>query len=156
MARQVMPILRRQLPQCTLSLVGMAAGPNITSLQDPSFGIDFVGEVEDVRPYMRSADVFVIPLRFGGGTRLKALEAMAAGVPVVSTSLGVAGLGAAEAGVVRVADSPAGFADAVTELMGDESLRRRLSREARRFVEERYPWQAIAQRLEQVIAEVTR
>lgn len=151
MAHEVMPILRRALPTAHLSLVGMAPHPSVQRLHRPEEGIEVIGEVEDVRPYMVAADLFVIPLRVGGGTRLKALEALSVGLPVVATSRGVEGLDAVRAGVVSVGNSAEEVAAEVTRMLSDEEARRRVGRAGRTFVENRYSWPAIGERLEHQI-----
>jgi glycosyltransferase involved in cell wall biosynthesis len=148
MCNTVMPEIRRRVPAAQLRLVGVGMGPEVRGRHNPAEGVEVVGEVDDVRPYMEDADLYVIPLRVGGGTRLKALEALAVGLPVVTTSRGVEGLGLTEAGLVVVADTPADFAAAVARVLGDRAQREHRIRAGRRFVEERYDWRSIAGVLE--------
>jgi glycosyltransferase involved in cell wall biosynthesis len=98
------------------------------------------GYVDDVRPVVREAGVYVVPLRVGGGTRLKVLDAMAMGRAIVSTSVGCEGIAAKDGEHLVVADSPMRFADAVLELLADPDRRRRLGHAARSLVERRYSW----------------
>jgi glycosyltransferase involved in cell wall biosynthesis len=114
----------------------------------------FTGFVDDVRPYIRESAVFVIPLRVGGGTRLKAFEAMALGCPVVSTTIGVEGL-SLEAGTHFLrADTPADFADAVVRLLADRPLRHQVSQAARKLVETKFDSDIAALAFEGVCASV--
>ena len=101
------------------------------------------GYVEDVRPVIAGSAVCVVPLRQGGGTRLKILEAMALGVPVVSTTKGAEGLDVVDGAHLLLADEPHDFAAATVRLMRDGALRARLAEQARARVEERYDWRAI-------------
>jgi glycosyltransferase involved in cell wall biosynthesis len=96
----------------------------------------FSGFVDDVRPYVHDAHVYVIPLRVGGGTRIKVYEAMALGCPVVSTRIGVEGLPVENECHFLEANSAADMAAAVISLLGNRGRRERLSRQARRFVED--------------------
>ena len=149
---EVLPLIRERCPDVRLQIVGMNPHPRLDALRgDPA--VEITGAVPDVRPYLRAAAVYVVPLRVGGGTRLKALEAMACARPIVSTSLGVEGLGAENGRELLLADRPDIFADAVLVLLRDEGkLRRYLGAQARRFVEERYRWETIAPLLEEVYA----
>ena len=112
------------------------------------------GLVDDVRPHMRDAAVFVVPLRVGGGTRLKIFEALAMAKAVVSTSVGAEGLPLVPGEHFLRADDPAEFARAVTSLVHDPSRRRALGVAGRRLVEERYAWARVAAEFEARCEEV--
>ena len=114
------------------------------------------GRVDDVRPYMRDAAVYVVPLRIGGGTRLKIFEAMAMGKAVVSTTVGAEGLPVTPGEHVLLADEPRTFARAVVRLLRDVGRRRELERAARALVVERYDWSAVAGELEDALIRVAR
>ena len=107
------------------------------------FGVELTGYVDDVRPHMRDALCIVVPLRSGGGTRLKILNAWAMAKPVVATRVGCEGLDAVDGENILVRDDPADFAEAIRMLAVDAPLRRRLGENARRTVEERYSWDVI-------------
>ena len=119
--------------------------------------VEITGAVPDVRPYLRDAAAYVIPMRVGGGTRYKALEAMATARPIVSTSLGVEGIDVAHERELLIADSAPAFAAAVTRLAadraGDGALARRLGASARAFVTANYAWERIIPTIEQVHAD---
>jgi glycosyltransferase involved in cell wall biosynthesis len=106
--------------------------------------------VPDVRPYIAGAGVYVVPLRIGGGTRLKVLEAMAMGQALVSTRLGCDGFDFADGREVRFADAPDAFAEAVTALLADRAAAAALGQRARAYVETHYGWDAIIPKLEAV------
>jgi glycosyltransferase involved in cell wall biosynthesis len=138
---EIWPLVRRSAPQATLAIVGKDPPPAVRALAGDSVAV--TGTVPDVRPWMQTASVFVVPLRSGGGTRLKILEAQASGRAVVSTSLGCEGLAVTSGQDILVADEPAAFADAVVRCLRDPALRARLGAAGRALVEQRYRWEAI-------------
>ena len=107
-------------------------------------GVEFTGFVDDVRPHVHASDVFVIPLRVGGGTRIKAFEAMAMGCPVVSTAIGMEGLAVTPDEHFLLREDAAGFAGAVVALLGDAGSRLALATRARAVVEARFGHRAAA------------
>ena len=109
--------------------------------------VEFTGFVDDLRPLVRDAAVYVVPLRAGSGTRLKILEAMAMGKAIVSTRIGAEGIGLRHGETALLADTPEDFTAAVCRLLGDADLRRRLGAAARRAAERDYGWDAIGERL---------
>jgi glycosyltransferase involved in cell wall biosynthesis len=139
----IWPRIRSEVPQAAMFLVGASCPPDLAALDSPADGFNVVGFVDDVRPSLRTARVFLMPLRAGSGTRLKALQAMAAGCPIVSTAQGVEGLGA-DASSVRVRETAEEIADDVVTLLLDERLRVEQARNARAFVEETFGWERIA------------
>jgi glycosyltransferase involved in cell wall biosynthesis len=150
---KIWPLIHTQMPEATLSIVGHAPPREILQ-----FGhlpnVTVTGSVPDVRPYLGAAQVVVVPLRIGSGTRLKILEALAMGRAVVSTSLGSEGLALQEGRHLLVADESAAFAARVTELLRDPARRAELGREGRRLVEETYDWRVIGLRLEAALREM--
>lgn len=142
---EVFPLIRRERPDATLDIVGLRPWPDVRAL-DKVDGVSVVPDVDDTGPYLAAARVAVVPLRIGSGTRLKVLEAMSCGRPVVGTSIGVEGLGAIDGQHLAIADDPTAFAAAVLRLFSDESLARALVSEGRRLVEERFAWPRIQQR----------
>lgn len=117
---------------------------------------EVMGYVEDLGQVMKRARVFVVPLRRGGGTRLKVLDAMARGVPVVSTSIGCAGIDVAPGRDLLVGDEPDAFASAIERLLEDDRLWMTLSRRARHRVEAQYAWTAIGKELDSVLKQIVR
>jgi sugar transferase (PEP-CTERM/EpsH1 system associated) len=148
----ILPIIRAVVPEVSLSVVGRDPPPRVQSLARE--GVAITGTVPDVRPWMNRAAVFVVPLRVGGGTRLKILEAMASGRPVVSTSLGCEGLDVKDGHNILVADTPAAFAAAVVRCLRDPELRRTLGAHGRALVQERYQWDAIGRGLSDFLTEM--
>lgn len=152
---QVWPEIRRRVPEAHLYIVGKAPHPEVQRLgREP--GITVTGYVPDILPYFGGADVYIVPLRVGGGTRLKVLEALATGLPMVSTRLGAEGIELQDGEHALLADTPAAFSAAVVRLLHDPALRERLSRQARQLAEERYDWRRIVPRLFPLYEELTK
>jgi sugar transferase (PEP-CTERM/EpsH1 system associated) len=145
--REMLPLIRRTVPDVTVSIVGRAPTPTVTALAR-QHGVIVTGRVDDVRPFVRDAAVYVVPLRIGGGTRLKIFEAMAMGKAVVSTAIGAEGLPVTDGEHLLLADEPRAFADAVVRLLGDVEQRRRLEVAARSLVLAHYDWSAVAGEME--------
>ena len=146
---EVLPLVRREVPGVRFYIVGRSPHRRVLRLaKDPA--VTVTGYVDDVRPYIAAASVYVVPLRVGGGTRLKVLEALACGKAIVSTSLGCEGLGLTPGRELLVADTPLEFARRVVELLRSPGRREELGRAARRSAEERYDWRLIVPKLERV------
>lgn len=151
----VWPLVLQARPRARFVVVGRNPPAGLVD-KARGLGVTFTGFVDDVRPFVHQAHVYVIPLRIGGGTRIKVFEAMAMGCPVVSTPLGVEGL-PVEAGLHYVEAAEARqMAGEIDRLLADTSRRRRLSGEARRLVEERMSARAAAQVFEGICAQVAR
>ncbi len=149
-AKEIFPFMRKLLPKIVFRIVGRRPSELLKARLSAMAGIDFVGEVKDVRPYLDRAAVIVVPLRIGGGSRLKILEALAAGKAVVSTSIGAEGLDLKPGRDVLIADSPQDFARCVMDLLLAKAARRELGANGRKLVTETYGWNGIAMRLETV------
>lgn len=145
-ARDVWPELQRKKPELVFTIVGRDPAPAVRQLSAIS-GIEVTGSVDDVRPYYREAAAAVVPLNVGGGSRLKILEAMAAGVPVVSTSQGAEGLALENGKNILLADKPRQLADSILQALEDEALRGRLIESGRQLVAEQYDWSMIGAKL---------
>jgi len=142
--QDVFPLVHRDCPDIRLRITGSTAGVDLVPLEQNH--VEFTGYVQDIRPIVAGSAVCVVPLRQGGGTRLKILEAMALGTAVVSTSKGAEGLDVMDGVHLLIADDPAAFASATRSLLQDAGLRDRLVTNARRLVEERYDWREIGGR----------
>lgn len=134
----IFPRLRTVYPLLRFVVAGGDVPTSVRERTDA--GLDVLGSVDDIRPHIASAELVVVPLRVGGGTRLKILEAMAMAKPVVSTTLGAEGLDVTHGQDILLADSPSDFARSVSALLDDAELRRRLGASGRRLVVERYDW----------------
>ena len=152
-SREVLPMILAAEPKVCFQIVGMNPHPRLDELRDNP-QVEITGAVVDTRPFIQAAAVYVIPMRIGGGTRFKALEAMASASAIVSTTLGVEGIPVENGREMLIADAPTDFAAATLRLIADARLGRTLGKElgsnGRRFVEARYAWSSIVPRLEDV------
>jgi glycosyltransferase involved in cell wall biosynthesis len=143
--------VRAQVPNAQLRVVGKNPPASLVQRNVP--GVSFTGFVDDVRDHVRDADAFVIPLRVGGGTRIKAFEAMAMGLPVVSTSIGIEGLDVDDGTHFLRADGAEALATATLKLVADGGLRLKLSRAARELVEARFGHRVAAEVFGRILLE---
>lgn len=137
------PLIHARRPELRLVIVGAQPPEQIRALA--SDNVVVTGTVDDVRPYYHSALASVVPLRVGGGTRLKVLEAMAAGTPVVSTTLGAEGLAVTHGRDILIADTPEAMADAVVTMHPDSPQRQELLTNARQLVQNKYDWNVVGE-----------
>lgn len=138
--QEVFPLILSARPRTTITFAGRNPSPEIRGLS----GAHVTGTVPDVRPYLWGASVSVVPLRIGGGTRLKIYEAMAAGLPVVSTRVGAEGLAVADGRDICLADDAENFAHHVLQLLNNPGERKVLA-------PERFSWESVADRFEQIL-----
>ncbi|MCZ2097341.1 MAG: glycosyltransferase [Anaerolineae bacterium] len=148
-ADEVLPKIREAVPGATFFIVGSQPHARLQPLRERD-GVQITGWVPDVNPFLHAAAVFVVPLRMGSGTRLKILQAMAAGRAVVSTTLGAQGLDAQDGIALRLADSAAEFARQVVALLRDPDQRCALGRAGAELVARQYEWSVIVPRLLEV------
>lgn len=153
--REIFPLIQAQRPKVKLLVTGKTDGVPLDRLPHND-GVIFTGYLNDIFSAVAQSWVSIVPLRIGAGTRLKILEALALGTPVVSTSKGVQGLELTPRQDLLVADEPERFADAVVQLLKDEVYRKMLGDNGQRAVCARYDWQNIAQQLDAFIEQVVR
>ena len=151
-AQEIWPRIAEAHPNARLKIIGGQAPQSLQALARP--GIEFTGFVSDLRPHLAEAAAVIVPLRLGGGTRLKIVEAMAMGKAVVSTMLGAEGIEATPGRDLLVADEPAAFADAVNRLLADPGLAKRVGQSARELAVRRYAWSGAAKALESFYREI--
>jgi glycosyltransferase involved in cell wall biosynthesis len=148
---EVWPIVMRARPDVNAVIVGRNPPADlIAKAKERGLPWEFTGFVDDIRPYVAAGHVYVIPLRVGSGTRIKAFEAMSMGRPVVSTTVGVEGLDVTHGEHYLAADTAEAFAQSILRLLDDAELRERLARAARGRVEERFSWSHVARQFEAI------
>lgn len=147
---QVLPLLRREVPQLRLRLVGARPAPVLRRLARSQPNVDLVGEVPRMQPHLARAAAAVVPLRAGSGQQFKLLEAMAAGTPVVSSSLSARSVQAVDGRHLLIADDAAAMSAALLRLLSSPALAQKLALEARRHVEAEFSWARSAHELESV------
>jgi len=145
-ARNVWPAVRGKKPELVFTIVGRDPSPEVRALSSKD-GVEVTGSVDDVRPFYREAIAAVVPLNVGGGSRLKILEAMAAGVPVVSTKLGAEGLDSSDGENILLTDGPAEIGEAVIRIIDDNELAGRLIAGGYALIRERYDWSTLGAKL---------
>jgi glycosyltransferase involved in cell wall biosynthesis len=145
--KQIFPLISKERPDVRLQILGRGAPQRVVNLgQIPN--VDFVGFVDDVRPYLWSASASIVPIQTGGGTRFKILESLAAGCPVVSTNLGAEGLELLDGIHCYIADDAELFAQRVLELIDNPEIAGSLAKNGQEFVINKYDWASVAPKLE--------
>jgi polysaccharide biosynthesis protein PslH len=144
--RDIWPRIAEAHPEARCKIIGGQPPPSLLTLAGPR--VELTGFVEDLRPHLAAAAAVVVPLRLGGGTRLKIVEAMAMGKAIVSTTLGAEGIEALPNRDLFIEDEPVAFANAVSRLLADPDLAARIGQSARRLAVQRYSWNGAAQALE--------
>lgn len=151
--KDVWPILQRARPALRATFVGRDPSPDVRQLAETP-GIEITGTVPDVRPMIARAAVYIVPLRIGGGSRLKILEALAMEKAVVSTTVGAEGLLVRDGRDLVLADGPDAFAEAVLRLLDDPARRRALGQAGHALIEDHYRWESLGARLESFVRRV--
>ena len=149
---QVLPRIHERLPDVTLTVVGRNPPSRIQQLANQDARLRVTGSVPDVRPYIEGAAVFVVPLRVGGGTRLKIYEALAMERPLVSTTIGAEGLPLEPGKHLLIADDPGRFAESVLSLLVDPPAGIRLGKASADYIREHFGWDAAADAFSRIIA----
>ena len=149
-AAEVFPRVRKLVPDAVFRVVGKEPPPDLAAME----GCEVTGFVEAVYPELARARVFVCPIRYGSGTRLKLFEAFAAGLPVVSTSLGAEGIDYVDGEHLMIADTPGDQAGAILDLLGDDTLERQIGRSGRGLAIERYDWVELGRELVDIYLEL--
>jgi sugar transferase (PEP-CTERM/EpsH1 system associated) len=141
----ILPLIKQQRPEVSLDVVGRSPSRKLQGLAERERSVRLTGWVEDIRPFVAGGSICIVPLRIGGGTRLKIFEAMAMGKAIVSTTVGAEGLPVRAGENILLADTPGDFADSVVSLLRDPNQRKRLGTSARALVQEKYSWPKVAQ-----------
>jgi glycosyltransferase involved in cell wall biosynthesis len=148
--REILPRIRARR-ECSLTIAGRSPTAEVQELVRRNANVTLTGTVPDIRPFLWKAAVSVVPLRIGGGTRLKIYESMAARVPVVSTSIGAEGLPVRDREHLLIADTPEAFAEGCLKLLDDADERRRIAEAAWKFVAEFCSWDSVARHFEKLL-----
>jgi glycosyltransferase involved in cell wall biosynthesis len=141
--RDIFPRLLATRPDARLLVIGRDPAPSLQKLAAENDRVILTGTVDDVRPRLDRCEVLVVPLRSGGGTRIKIFEAMAQGVPVVSTTIGAEGLPVVHGESILIADEAEAFADAVLTLLQSPEARGALATHARELLVRSYSWESV-------------
>ena len=149
--RDVLPLIWQSKQDCTLAVVGRNPSPAMLARAREDSRIQVTGTVPDVRPWLWGASVSIVPLRIGGGTRLKIYEAMAAGTATVSTSIGAEGLDIAHPANIRLADTSRNFAEECLTLLQDASQRQSMAAHALELVTSRFSWDVVTAEFEKLL-----
>ncbi len=149
--QQVLPLIRQRRPGVKLILAGRSPAEELKAFTAADPLIEVTGTVPDVRPYLWDAAISIVPLRIGGGTRLKIYEAMAAGVPVVSTSIGAEGLAVEDGGNISIADTPELFATRCLALLDCPEKAKQLAAAALSLVTDRFSWAQVGRQFESIL-----
>jgi glycosyltransferase involved in cell wall biosynthesis len=152
-ATDVLPLVRAKVPDVHVTIVGRTPSARLQALAAAS-GMEVTGRVPDVRPYLERASAFIVPMRVGGGTRLKIYEAMSMGLPVISTSIGAEGLPVVDNETAVLRDDPRSFADAVVRMLEVDDERRRIAEAGQRLVRARFGWSGVADAFMETCASV--
>ncbi len=154
--KEIFPLIRRQVPDVTLCIVGRKPSRRLQDLVSNFPNIQLTGWVEDVRPYVAERAVCIVPLRIGGGTRLKIFEAMSMAKAVVSTTIGAEGLPVRDGEHLLIADDPASFAESTISLLGNAPRRAQIGLAARHLVVENYSWATVSKDFAEVLENVVK
>lgn len=141
---KIFPLIKKDAPNTNLVIVGRRPTPALQKLTDGRKDIEITGWVEDTRPYMEESAVFIVPIRIGGGTRMKIYEALSMGKAMVSTSIGAEGLPLKHNEQIMFADDETTFAEHVLTLLRDDRLRKKMGATARQYVYENFRWEKVA------------
>ncbi|MGB7985172.1 MAG: glycosyltransferase family 4 protein [Terracidiphilus sp.] len=148
---EVLPLIREKLPNASFTIAGRSPDARVLKAAEGVVGVTVTGKVADMRPYLWGSKLSVVPIRIGGGTRLKIYECMAAGLPVVSTTVGAEGLSYTDGRDILLADDPADLAAACVRLLTNEPARHAIARNAMERVRRDFSWEAVSRDFEKIL-----
>ncbi len=151
---EIFPLIRGRIPDVKLTVVGKSPTRRLLHLADGNKNIEVAGYADDVRPYIRKAAVYVAPIKSGGGTKLKVLNALSMAKPVVTTSVGAEGIDVIDGEHLVIADDPIDFADRTVELLRNTQYAASLAEKGRRLMVEKYDWEIIGRKMNRLYEEV--
>jgi glycosyltransferase involved in cell wall biosynthesis len=144
---EILPRIAEKIPEVSLTVIGQNPDNAKTRAIAANPRVKVAGRVDDIRPFVAEAAAFIVPLRIGGGTRLKILDALSMGKAIISTSIGCEGLAVEDGTSILTGDSAEAFADSVVKVLKDPALGRRLGEEGRQLVRSVYDWEVIGKKL---------
>jgi glycosyltransferase involved in cell wall biosynthesis len=148
---EILPLIRVKLPGATFTIAGRSPDARVLKAAEGVSGVSITGKVDDMRPYLWGSKISIVPIRIGGGTRLKIYECMAAGVPVVSTTVGAEGLRYNDGEDIVLADDPGGFATACVRLLSDDAARQAVAQNALKRAQNHFSWEAVSREFETIL-----
>jgi glycosyltransferase involved in cell wall biosynthesis len=148
---EIFPLIRARRPDTTFTIAGRSPDPRVRKAAEGVPGVTITGSVPDMRPFLWGSRISIVSLRIGGGTRLKVYESMAAGCPVVSTTIGAEGLDYNDGQNILIADTPQTFADACLRLLQDTAARRSIAENALHLVRDNFSWASVTRRFESIL-----
>lgn len=148
---EVLPLIRAKLPGATFTIAGRSPDDRVLKAVQGLTGVCVTGKVDDMRPYLWGSKISIVPIRIGGGTRLKIYECMAAGVPVVSTTVGAEGLRYRDGEDLILADDPSSFAAACIRLLTEDAVRHTIARNALERAQRECSWEAVTHEFEAIL-----
>jgi glycosyltransferase involved in cell wall biosynthesis len=154
-AQEVYPLVKAAIPDVQFAVVGARPPQRVLRLAEEDASIAVTGYVDDPQPYLAASAALIVPVRAGGGMRVKILEALARGTPIVSTTVGYEGIALTPGEHLLVGDTPAAFAEAVIRLLRDPAVGRRIASAGRRIAEQRYDWRVVNPQIEAVYTSLT-
>jgi len=154
--QEIFPAVRQKFRKAHLTIVGRNPADRVKELASLRGQITVTGTVDDVRPYLHEAEAMIVPLRVGGGTRIKIYEGMATGIPVVSTKIGAEGLAVKHGENILLAESAADFAKAICDLFENNDLRKRIGASGLEMVRRDCSWDSITQVFEKYCRQITK
>jgi glycosyltransferase involved in cell wall biosynthesis len=148
---EVLPLIREQIPGATFTIAGRSPDAKVLKAVKGLKGVCVTGKVKDMRPYLWGSKISIVPIRIGGGTRLKIYECMAAGIPVVSTRVGAEGLRYKDGEDIVLACDPGEIAAACVRLLSDDEARRAISHKALKRAQREFSWEAVSREFETIL-----
>jgi glycosyltransferase involved in cell wall biosynthesis len=148
---EILPLIRARIPGATFTIAGRSPEGSVVKAAQAIPGVNVTGKVDDMRPYLWGAKISIVPIRIGGGTRLKIYECFAAGLATVSTTVGAEGLRYTVNADILIADQPQAFADACIYLLLDEGARQSIARNALHLVQSELSWAAVSRDFEEIL-----
>lgn len=152
-ADEIYPAIKAKIPDVRFAIVGKNPKERVKSLGERDASIQVTGFVDDIQQYMCEADIFIVPIRIGSGTRLKILEALSLQMTIVSTSIGCEGIEVTDGDNIIIRDNPQEFADAIIDILQNKADFQHLGKNGRKLVEEKYSWESIRRDLNQNLAQ---